>query len=359
MIKDYILQNWALILILMAFAILLKTTVFLDKKVIRRMYILIVAVFLLSISVYAEFYLADRGLMAGLRTVLIAVRYSATPLIIAMILFALIRKARWNAFIPAIAVTVINFISIYNGVVFSLGANEALVRGPLGYLPYIAAGLYSVVLVVILFRQSNKQPTEIIPILFLCFAFASGLIFPFIFGRAYSQIFCATIVIALFVYYVFSILQLTKKDALTGLLNRQAYYASVTDDTKDITALVSIDMNGLKEINDTEGHLAGDEALVTLANCFTRAVRPRQSVYRVGGDEFVIACRRTSEVEMNELIERIRKNVAETKYRCAIGCCYAPAGTKTTREMLTESDEMMYREKAAYYSRSGANRYRG
>ena len=81
MIKQYILWNWGMILILAAFAVSLKETVFLDKTTIRRMYILIVAVFLLSLVVFAEFYLTDLGGHANARLVLMAVRYSATPFI--------------------------------------------------------------------------------------------------------------------------------------------------------------------------------------------------------------------------------------------------------------------------------------
>ena len=53
----------------------------------------------------------------------------------------------------------------------------------------------------------------------------SGLILPFALGKDFSKLFCITIVIAVFVHYVFSILQITEKDPLTGLLNRQAFYA--------------------------------------------------------------------------------------------------------------------------------------
>ena len=52
---SYILQNWTLILILLAFTATLRTTVFLDRKTIDRMYVLIVVIFLLSICVYVEF----------------------------------------------------------------------------------------------------------------------------------------------------------------------------------------------------------------------------------------------------------------------------------------------------------------
>ena len=62
MFKEYILQNWPLILILMAFVISLFTTVFLDKKTIVRLYVLIAAIFLLSIVVFVEFYLAEKNI---------------------------------------------------------------------------------------------------------------------------------------------------------------------------------------------------------------------------------------------------------------------------------------------------------
>ena len=205
-------------------------------------------------------------------------------------------------------------------------------------------------------KQSNKQVTEIIPIAFLAFAFASGLVLPFVIGKEYSKIFCTTIAVALFVYYVFLILQLTKKDALTGVLNRQAYYASIRDASKDITALISIDMNGLKAINDSQGHLEGDEALVTLAFCFARAAKVKQSIYRIGGDEFMIICHKTSNDELKQLVAQIKNNVAETKYSCSIGYSYSDDGKKDINEMIVESDNMMYADKADFYSRSSNNR---
>ena len=158
--------------------------------------------------------------------------------------------------------------------------------------------------------------------------------------------------------YEFSLLQLTKKDQLTGVLNRQAFYADTAISPEEITALVSVDMNGLKNINDTRGHAAGDEALCTLALCLLRAERKGQYVYRTGGDEFVIVCRNADQSDVLQLIERIRKNVAETDYSCAIGYSCAAEGEKTFDNMLRESDEMMYAEKAEYYQNSGRDRRR-
>ena len=205
MFLEFVRQNWALILISIAFVILLKVTELQDKSFAKRMFFLIAGVFVLSVAVFTEFYLADIGGYIMPRTVLMAVRYSATPIIVAMILFALQKKMRWFAIIPALFLIVINIISIFTGIVFSLTDDGTLQRGPLGYLPYIVAGLYGAVLVYVLYRNSNRQYTEIIPIVFLGLAFASGLILPFIFGRRFSQLFCVTILTALLIFVVTSV----------------------------------------------------------------------------------------------------------------------------------------------------------
>lgn len=353
MIKDYFLQNWPLILILLAFIISLVTTVFLDKKTIRRMYALVIAVFLLSIVVFVEFYILDNPELKNLRIALMAIRYSATPVIIALITFALVKRLRWFIFIPAIALAVVNVISIFTGIVFSVDADNVFHRGPLGYLPFIMVGLYSVLLIYLLIKRSNKKPMEIIYISFLAFALGSGLVLPFIFQGDYANIFCIIIAVALFSYFEFSVLQLVKKDSLTGLLNRHAYFADVSNDPKNITAIISIDMNGLKTINDTVGHAAGDEALVTLSLCFMRPLKSKQSGYRIGGDEFIIVCRKTSKEEVLNIVDQITKSVSETKYSCAIGYSFNLEGDKPVSDLLKESDEMMYKEKDKYYQESG------
>lgn len=349
MLKEFLLQNWSLILILTAFAIALRITVFMDKKMIGRLYFLIASVFLLSLVVFIEFEYAAHTGNRLLRGTLMAIRYSATPFIVSHIIYTLVKKQTWYIFIPSIVLALIDIVSIFTGVVFRIEADAGFTRGPLGYLPFVVAGLYCVALVYLLVKRSNKKWMEIIPIVFLSVALLSELVFPFLFGSDFSRIFCSTIAVALFVYYVFEILQQTKKDSLTGLLNRHAFQADSCENPEEITALISIDMNGLKAINDTAGHAAGDEALLTLALCFRRALKSRQFGYRVGGDEFVIICRKTPREEVTALIKRIENNVSETKYSCAIGYSYSADGTGSVEDMLRESDMMMYAVKERYY----------
>ena len=317
------------------------------------MYVLIVGVFLLSLVVFVEFEFETPWIVRG---ILMAIRYSATPFIISQLIYTLIKKQSWYIFIPSIILAVIDFVSIFTGIVFKIGTDNSFSRGFLGYLPFVLAGLYSFSLIFLLIKRSNKKGMEIVPIVFLSLALLSGLVFPFVFGSDFSAIFCPTIAVALFVYYVFEILQHTKIDSLTGLLNRHAYQADILKNSEEITALISIDMNGLKAINDNLGHAAGDEALITLGLCFRKALKSRQYGYRVGGDEFIIICRKTTQDDMMHLIERVEKNISEAKYNCAVGYSYSAGENKPIEDMLRESDEMMYAAKDRFYKERGIDR---
>ena len=348
-IKEYFFQNWILLLILGAFFVVLFITSFSNRKTTIRYLMLLVSIFLLSLVVFAEFYVEPVSENRVLRLVLMSIRYSATPFVLALLIMVLVKKQSYLLMIPAGILLVLNIVSIFTGIVFGLNEAGELVRGPIGFFPYVMCGLYMAFLIALLVIRSNKRWIEIIPIIFLTIALTSGLVFPFIFGSKFSQMFCTIMATSLFIYYVFTILELAKKDALTGVLNREAYYVETRRDFKDITAIISLDMNGLKGINDTYGHAAGDEALVTLALCFAKAVRVRQSVYRMGGDEFVIVCRKTSEKDVKDLVRRINENVAKTNYSCSIGYSYHEEGSIKLEDLLRESDENMYSSKAEFY----------
>ena len=313
------------------------------------MYVLIALIFILSICVFVEFSLESLAIYPNIRIILMAIRYSATPVIIAQIIYTLVAKEHWTIFIPSLILVFIDFLSIKTGVVFSITEDGIFKRGSLGYLPFIVAGVYCVQLIYLLVKRSTKQITEIIPIIFLAFSFTGGLIFPFFLGKAYARIFCPTIGISMFVYYVFSILSLTKKDAMTGLLNRQAYYKDITGNPQDISSVINLDMNGLKAINDTYGHSAGDKAIKTLAECIFKSLKSRQLPYRIGGDEFAIICRRTSLEETREIVEKISELVEDSEISCSIGYCIRETIDMSLDEMLAKADEMMYAEKAKYY----------
>ena len=116
-----------------------------------------------------------------------------------------------------------------------------------------------------------------------------------------------------------------------------------------------MDMDGLKKINDENGHAAGDVALKTLADCFWKSASTNQRVYRIGGDEYVILCSNSTEDEVKDLIMRIKEKVNSTAYSCSIG--YAMKTEDSTLDSLyQQADANMYKEKKLYYEKKGISR---
>ena len=103
--------------------------------------------------------------------------------------------------------------------------------------------------------------------------------------------------------------EMTKVDRLTGLYSR-SYFEQFTAQLGEQDALpvtfISADCNGLKMINDTYGHLVGDEYLRMTALLFRVTLPKDAAVFRVGGDEFIIVLKNTDEAAAGELMEKMK-----------------------------------------------------
>jgi diguanylate cyclase (GGDEF)-like protein len=103
-------------------------------------------------------------------------------------------------------------------------------------------------------------------------------------------------------------------DYLTGLLNRSGFLTAalreraLADRTGNILTLAVIDLDGFKQINDREGHAAGDRLLADLGRCWRARVRPGDILARHGGDEFVLLLPATTPIGAEALLERLRGN---------------------------------------------------
>ncbi len=150
--------------------------------------------------------------------------------------------------------------------------------------------------------------------------------------------------------------KLSYRDMLTGLYNRNRYierleaYKQVQD--QQIGAIY-IDLNGLKKVNDEQGHRAGDELIVraagTIAGIFA------EDAYRVGGDEFVVILLDVSREEFARKTEQLRRQMQENSVDASIGVVWQ-ASTENLEDLLRRADENMYREKKRYYSQADAAR---
>ena len=156
------------------------------------------------------------------------------------------------------------------------------------------------------------------------------------------------------------IMDLYIKDPLTGLLNRKGFDKRITElfdkDRNKLydLAVVSVDMDGLKYINDTFGHNSGDDAIKQIAKCVYNALNPKEFVARMGGDEFAAVLILSDVGRIGQFIRGVRNNIkdanAKGKYpyelSASIGTCEL-TGWSDLVDCMSKADKAMYLEKKA------------
>ena len=149
------------------------------------------------------------------------------------------------------------------------------------------------------------------------------------------------------------------KDALTNIGNRFAMSACVDNiDKKQSIGVVYCDVTGLKYVNDTMGHEAGDRLILNACACLTD-VFGEDKVFRIGGDEFLVIC---TQIDENTLIKRItelKELMKERSVNMAAGVIWRENVITGFGEILRESEELMYADKAQYYKEKGVERRKG
>ena len=153
--------------------------------------------------------------------------------------------------------------------------------------------------------------------------------------------------------------ELVVRDTLTGLLNRGALPAILTQSREEGALLIFFDLNDFKAINDSYGHHAGDDALRRFAHALQSTFRPEDHVIRYSGDEFVVVTRGGASDRLEELLEQLRARLRFEKgsapaIQFSAGHASLPASGDPDAA-LRAADAAMYQEKAA---RSGRARSR-
>lgn len=146
---------------------------------------------------------------------------------------------------------------------------------------------------------------------------------------------------------------LSYHDQLTNLKNRRYYEESLIklDQPKHLPlTLIMGDLNGLKLVNDSLGHSAGDELLIKAANAIISSCRSNDIVARIGGDEFVIILPHTDEHQAEKIIKQIKKNTAQAKVGAidvSISFGYATKKNPQTllAQILKKAEDSMYHNK--------------
>lgn len=154
-------------------------------------------------------------------------------------------------------------------------------------------------------------------------------------------------------------------DELTGLYNRRGFISLARQQIKTAERMsrdvvhVFLDVDGMKQINDTFGHREGDLALIETADILRATFRESDVLARMGGDEFAVLALETSPLAGDALIDRLRRQVGDRNARghrpyalsFSIGSTRHAAGTPCLLdELLARADGLMYEQKRRRFS---------
>ncbi|WP_156922814.1 GGDEF domain-containing protein [Desulfitobacterium metallireducens] len=156
-------------------------------------------------------------------------------------------------------------------------------------------------------------------------------------------------------------------DALTGLYNRRYFNYKLDDEisrikrTQSVFSLILIDIDNFKKVNDTNGHLMGDEILKKLSCILKQSMRSIDIVARWGGEEFAIILPETDLNGARTFAERLRKTVEKYDFGLQVTISLGIVSTcddLTLDELLTQADEALYtakekKNKVVAYSKFG------
>lgn len=266
--------------------------------------------------------------------------------------------------IPCFVSFLIILSSIKTKFVYSISSDNLYSRGPLLNLIIVIAYSYWIVTAVIVIKEALlKERIRESMFYWILLVFPLPIIIVNFFqmkyyGISYVWTSSALSLLLLYLYMMNSQLSI---DMLTSVYNRRATNTQLALELKQLKkarfdlALIIADIDHFKVINDTHGHLAGDQALRTTAKILTDSCSKKNFVARFGGDEFIILLKVNSVQVVKQTIENIYKNLEQynankvAPYTLSLSVGYSIAQKKTDfsyEALLTKADEMMYENKS-------------
>lgn len=346
MIFETVQSNFVAVAITLFLILFILTNNNFEKKTNRLFLASASCVLVLIVTEAWEAQLALKTVYTPLRVVLSAIGYSLRPMIpyFLVVMVKNYTKAWFTLLtIPLVCNTLVSFSSLFCRLSFGYTSDNEFVRGPLGVTPFLVAGFYIAILLTLTMQECRNGGfvealivSAIVLLAFLSTVMESLFHFQFIQNPSIAT--------SITFYYLFLHSNRNNRDPLTGALTRRRFYLDAEKYRSTLSAVISLDLNDLKVLNDQYGHVEGDKALAAVSGIVKKYTGTKASLYRTGGDEFMILCHKMREENVQEMIGRMRSDFEKTKYRCAIG--YALNLKQMNFDSLCQvADNAMYKNK--------------
>ena len=338
-------------------------------------YLTYVLIFIASLAEWVGVYISGiMGVPAVCLRIVKCIDYILTPIAGAALVGQMRLRNVWTKILNVVILfnTLIQLVSFFTGWMTIVDEKHYYHHGPL-YNIYIGEYVIVLLLVIILFlnygknfRKQNRLSIYLVMVFMLV-----GIIMQEGLGKDVRTAYLAMTIGATLMFIHSTEYSQQKKDdelleqriqiktdALTGLLSRYAYNNALdkyTTDMPESLVAFSIDINGLKRVNDTLGHEAGDELICGAAACIKNVFDEVGSCYRTGGDEFIVLASMSKKeaVKCVQDIEKLTKNwTGSLVDSLALSVGYAVLEEHkdcNCSELIQVADKQMYMAKDEYY----------
>ncbi|SDB25602.1 diguanylate cyclase (GGDEF) domain-containing protein [Pseudobutyrivibrio sp. YE44] len=252
-------------------------------------------------------------------------------------------KILWT---PFILISIVIASAPFSPAVFSFGPKGEFIRGPVGYIVFVQAGIYTLMALAVCAKKwFNGYQRDALIILFMLAVVSMGVFLEE--ALIYDNCTLTSSSIGVLFVYVYMYAERYNVDSVSGCYKRRCFYSDAAKYAKTNMAVISMDLNDLKLINDNFGHKAGDIALLTLAEVCRSVKDNRFILYRTGGDEFMMLGIKASKEEAEQLISDTKQKLSETPYSCSFGLHMYKPGDDFD-EVVVQADKAMYDDKSLY-----------
>ncbi|MFV0518798.1 MAG: GGDEF domain-containing protein [Lachnospirales bacterium] len=340
-----IIDNFITLTIIFGMAIQLMTNKVFDKKIQGLFTMGLTAIFLLVFIDAYDYNLSQQDSLSNIRYLSTIIGYILRPTALVVFIFIIYREKK-NTFyiwIPLIIEILILITTPFTHIAFYFDESNIFHRGILGFMPHIVSALYLLFLIYSagkIYRHVDIR--EIITVVFIIVICVTATILESFMGEHF--VLPGAMASSCTVYYIYLYVQIYKVDVMTGLLNRRSFYNDSLKYENVNMAIISVDLDGLKKINDSGGHAAGDIAIKTVANILVAVAKKDFRVYRTGGDEFIILGIRKDSNKALKYIEDIKKEIDLSEYSISCGFALYKEGDNFD-VICAEADMNMYEDK--------------
>ena len=348
MLHEFIRDNFVVVVNVLFLLVFLATNTVFDKRITNHFLVSVIILIITIVVGNMEYALSFQTTPTMLRTIATMLGYSLRPYIIYVLILILkyeTKREKWLVAIPAIVNTIVEFSALFCGVAFYYNEANVFVRGPLGHMPQICSAFYLILILNLsaqFFKERNYMEAGIVfTIVVVC-----GVAMMLESVWEFRGMLRVAISLSITFFYLYFCVQTFKRDALTKVLNRHCFYLDSEKNKDKMAAVLSIDLNNLKKINDFQGHAAGDEAICTTAECIRKNLQKGCTLYRTGGDEFMVLCQKNTATidQLQAMIQKIYEDMKKTPYQCAIGMAEYVDG-ESFNALCARADEAMYQKK--------------